>query len=59
MPFRPKGSVARLPPNEQIKQLRQSRKEIKGKLYSRIARLQVRLTNASAPLRMPKLIHEQ
>lgn len=58
LPYRPKGSIAHLPPREQIVQLRQSRKAIKGKLYSRIARLQVGVASASstAALDVPKLM---
>lgn len=41
LPYRQKGSLAHLSAEEQVVQLRQSRKAIKSKLYSRIARLQV------------------
>ena len=41
LPYRPKGSLSHLSPDEQIVELRQSRKAIRSKLYSRIARLQV------------------
>lgn len=41
LPYRQKGSLAHLSADEQIVELRQSRKAIRSKLYSRIARLQV------------------
>lgn len=55
-PYQPNRSIAHLSPEEQIVQLRQSRKAIKSKLYSRIARLQVGATIISTPLDMPMLI---
>jgi hypothetical protein len=55
LPHRPKGSLARLSAEEQIAQLRQSRKAIKSKLYSRIARLQVGAARLM-PLDTPMLI---
>lgn len=55
LPHRPKGSLAHLSSEEQIKQLRQSRREIKSKLYSRIARLQVGAARLM-PLDTPMLI---
>jgi hypothetical protein len=41
LPYRQKSSLAHLTPEEQVVQLRQSRKAIKSKLYGKIARLQV------------------
>ena len=55
LPHRPKGSLAQLSAEEQIAQLRQSRKAIKSKLYSRIARLQVGAARLM-PLDTPMLI---
>ena len=55
LPYRQKGSLAHLTPEEQIVQLRQSRKAIKSKLYSKIARLQVgaaRLMPLDTPMLM-------
>ena len=55
LPHRPKGSLAHLSSEEQIKELRQSRKAIKSKLYSKIARLQVGAARLM-PLVTPLLI---
>jgi len=55
LPYRQKGSLAHLTPEEQVVQLRQSREAIKSKLYSKIARLQVgaaRLTPLDTPMLM-------
>lgn len=55
-PYQPKGPIAHFSSEEQVVQLRQSRKAIKSKLYSRIARLQVGTTNVCTALDMPMLI---
>lgn len=55
LPHRPRGSLAHLSSEEQIKELRQSRKAIKSKLYSKIARLQVGAARLM-PLDTPMLI---
>lgn len=39
--YRPIGAISHLSPEEQIVELRQSRKAIRSKLYSKIARLQL------------------
>jgi hypothetical protein len=50
------GSIAHLSPAEQVVQLRQSRKAIKSKLYSKIARLLVGAPTLTTLLDTPMLI---
>lgn len=56
LPYRQKGSLAHVSPDQQILELRQSRKAIKNKLYSSIARLQVGAASIM-PLDRRMLIH--
>lgn len=58
LPYRQKGSLAHLSPEDQVVQLRQSRKAIKSKLYGKIARLQVGAARLM-PLDTPMLINMQ
>jgi hypothetical protein len=53
------GSIAHLSPAEQVVQLRLSRKAIKSKLYSRIARLQVGAPASTTVLDTPMLIFDK
>jgi hypothetical protein len=53
------GSIAHLSPAEQVVQLRQSRKAIKSKLYSRIARLQVGAPALTTLFYTPMLTHNK
>jgi hypothetical protein len=53
------GSIAHLSPAEQVVQLRQSRKAIKSKLYSKIARLQVVTPTSTTLLHTPMLTHDK
>jgi hypothetical protein len=53
------GSIAHLSPVEQVVQLRQSRKAIKSKLYSKTARLQVDTPTSTTLLDTPMLAHDK
>jgi hypothetical protein len=53
------GSIAHLSPAEQVVQLRLSRKAIKSKLYSRIARLQVGALTVITLFDTPMLKHNE